>query len=182
MPEEAKERSVDGPDVLACGENDVSLTQRRAVSRRRADFDNTGFVLHSARCTKEKCRVSTVHVDEMLAASSSEDRPDGIGDKDVVAGVLDGRLLVVWRSSHHGVRFRLSAPDALSRAKDGVLYDDRVQNGQVFAMSLIQPNFRLVIRRNAALVLLETMDSSNQGTKAIRILPDGSTSVVHVIR
>jgi hypothetical protein len=177
FPEQAGSRDVAGSEVYACGRDDASLAMVRAHWRRRTEFDSHAMTVHAARCTATNCKVWLLEIDDMLAGSSNADRPDGIGDTDVIAGMLDDRLLVVWRSEMHGIRFRLAPPDAISRAKERVLYDDRVEDGQAFRTSLVHPMLRLFIRRGVAVLLFQTM-LRNEGVKAIRIAPDGSTTLI----
>jgi hypothetical protein len=177
LPKRKDDHPVEDSQVLSCGADDLWWTEVTSESRKRTDFDRNGMTVRAARCTPAGCQTYAVSIDEMLAGHADEERPDGIREKDVAAAGLGGQLLVVWRSQQRGLRYRLAAPDSIGRAPDVVAYDDMVSSGQTFEMSLLQHNFFLASRHDAALLLLQTMGGT-PGVKAIRIGLDGSSAPV----
>jgi len=160
-----------GPDehhYVACGTDDVIFTDVVSVTNTRDP------IVHVTRCTEAGCAARrTVDLGALLKGHEPGEHPDK--DEDVRAVGLAGKLLVVWRSADLGIRFRLADPAEMDRAPDRVAYDDRLVDGAASISGVSQVlGFRLVSRHDAAVLLLQTMDTRTQGIKAVRIAPDGS--------
>jgi hypothetical protein len=147
-----------GDAFLACGEKSAHLIATNVAK---------GHV-HYARCTREGCTRVDLGMDDLLSAQPVETRP--VKDKaepPIITGVIDDKLLLVWRSALGGVRMRLGRAEDLPTLNDVVLFDDLTFNR---ATSLHTVGMSLVARPDGAVLFLST----HQGLKAIRIGPDGS--------
>jgi hypothetical protein len=95
----------------------------------------------------------------------------------VGAGVLDGKLLVVWRAGERGgVRMRLAPADTFAEARDVLLFDDHVANGEATHESTLF-GFGLVVRDAFALVFLATA----RGVHVLRVNPGGEVSTPSLV-
>lgn len=166
--------------VASCDPDAITITEVISKHRRRTEFDGHGFIVHAVRCTAEAgCAApETIDVDDMLRNESDASRPDGIRD-DVRAVGHDGKLLVLWRSANHGVRFRIGTAKDIGAAPDFVAYDDRMSDGDPFAMSTIQESFQVIGRWDASVLALESIGARG-GVKLFRIAPNGPITTIAV--
>ncbi len=171
LPSDAKVASR----VLACSTDALNITRVVTRTRPRSEVDTLGFLVQHARCTPDGCQTQEIDLDATFKDTPDELRPRGVRPDEVVAGGLGDKLLVVWRSSGRGIRARLAAPDALSSARDMIVYDDRIKGGSSFRESLVETLALFPRHAGAVLFLGLALDD---GVKAIRISPDGSLSAV----
>ncbi len=171
-------RLTDEGASTSCALDGVTFAEVLARHRTRTDFDHTGFQVRGVRCTADKgCAApEIIDVDEMLRDSGDADRPDGIRD-DVRAVGHDGKLLVLWRSAKHGIRFRIGSAADIGKQPDFVAYDDRIGDGDPFAMSRIQETFRVLGRWEASVLMVETVDVPGR-VKLFRIAPNGPVTTI----
>lgn len=162
----------------SCAQDVVMITEVVSRDRKRNDFDGHGFTVRAVRCTADKgcAPPETVDVDQMLKDSTDADRPDGIRD-DVRAIGHDGKLLVLWRSARHGIRFRIGTAADIGAAPDFVAYDDRMTDGDPFAMSNVHETFQVFGRWEASVLVLEAMGLRG-GVKLFRIAPNGPVMTI----
>jgi hypothetical protein len=126
-----------------------------------------------SQCTTAGCTVYDVSMEKMLK-SQVEFAPR---DLKVDAVDLDGKLLVVWAAGERGgVRMRFAKASEFEAAKDTVLFDDLVKDGQVQKLSTLF-GLRLFSRDGYAILLLSTVS----GVYAIRIDAGGLTTPVEVV-
>jgi hypothetical protein len=155
---------------VACGIDDVIFAE--TVPTEHPNAPRIGWT----RCTEAGCGATeTVELDAMLSGSPKGEYPGR--EEDVRAVGLGGKLVVLWRSAERGIRFRIDAPSRIEHAPDHLAYDDRMAGGTPASMSLVL-DFTLRARRDAAVLLLATMDGTNRGIKAIRIATDGNVTAL----
>ncbi len=159
--------SAERHSAASCGVDAVTFTSL-------VDASADGLTLHVARCTARGCApVDTVDLRKAFSRLAEPARPRA--PSDVRAVGLGDAVVVVWRSSRRGVRYVVAKPGDIDKTEDRPIYDDTTSGGEPFMSSVIQDDFELVARRDAAVLFVETINS-NAGVKAFRIARDGKVT------
>lgn len=157
-----------GGGVLSCHGKGAAVTRVEVAGSDKPW--KTGFT--QAQCSSAGCSKTRVSLEKflggMLQFAPREHKVDAVD--------LDGKLLVVWAAGERGgVRMRLAPPGEIERAKDVIVFDDLVKQGQVDKLSTLF-DLRLFSREGFAILLLSTV----AGVHAIRVEADGSFAPVEL--
>ena len=151
-----------GDGMFYCSGKEAFLLQQRVRS------GGTGAV-SLERCTAAGCQRHGVDLDDVF-----QQNVELLPKYAPLALPLDGKLLLVWRAGQRGgVRMRLAPIEHIAAADDVVVFDDRIQDGQVSERSNVL-EIRGWSREGRAVVFLST----TSGVWALGIDGDGKVTPI----
>ncbi|MBX3206903.1 MAG: hypothetical protein KF764_17665 [Labilithrix sp.] len=125
------------------------------------------------RCTAAGCQRQGIDLDEVF-----EHNVELLPKIAPLALPLDGKLLLVWRAGQRGgLRMRLAPIEQIASTEDVVLFDDRIQGGQVAERSTLL-EIRGWSREGRAVILVAT----TSGVWALGIAGDGKVTPIETTR